>query len=49
MKIARKSGDSAMAMTVLQQCTRKNVVMSEILLAFTNTGEPKDFVKDCFE
>ena len=49
MKIARKSGDFAMAMTVLQQCTRRNGIMSEILLAFTNTEVAKDFVKDCLE
>jgi Domain of unknown function (DUF3336)/Patatin-like phospholipase len=48
MRRARSKGDSLLALAVLQQCTRKNVggVMSEDLFSFTNTGEPKQIVKE---
>lgn len=48
MKTARESGDSLLALAVLQQCSRKNVggIMSEDLFCFTNTGEPLHIVRD---
>lgn len=51
MKVARESGDSLLALAVLQQCTRKNVggIMSEDLFSFTNTGEPLHIVRDFIE
>jgi len=51
MKIARQSGDSLLALAVLQQCTRKNVggIMSEDLFSYTNTGEPMHIVRDFIE
>jgi len=40
-----------MALSVLQQCTRKNVggIMSEESFSFTNTGEPKHIVREFLE
>lgn len=51
MKTARESGDSLLALAVLQQCSRKNVggIMSEDLFSFTNTGEPLHMVRDFIE
>lgn len=48
MREARKHEDVMSALTVLQQCTRKNVggIMNEDLFSFTNTGDPKDIVHD---
>lgn len=48
MREARRCKDMMLALTVLQQCTRKNVggIMNEDLFSFTNTGEPKDIVHD---
>lgn len=46
MERAKQTGDTMLALAVLQQCTRKNVggIMSEDLFSFSNTGEPKDIV-----
>lgn len=51
MRSARASGDSLLALAVIQQCTRKNVggVMSEDLFRYSNTGEPKVIVKEFIE
>ena len=48
LRAARKSNDSIMALAVLQQCTRNNVagIMSYEMFSFTNSGEPKNIVKE---
>uniref|UniRef100_A0A7S3Q201 PNPLA domain-containing protein n=1 Tax=Chaetoceros debilis TaxID=122233 RepID=A0A7S3Q201_9STRA len=48
MKQAREMEDVSHAMSILQQCTRKNVggIMNEDLFSYTNSGEPKKVVRE---
>eukprot|EP01083_Nonionella_stella_P050693 134747_1 len=48
MKHAREMEDVSHAMSILQQCTRKNVggIMNEDLFSYTNSGEPKKVVQE---
>ena len=51
MQSPRSQGDSVLALAVIQQCTRLNVggIMNIDLFSYSNTGEPKQIVKDFIE